>query len=158
MLGTKHRTRVLEAKGQPLGRVGIIIVAGFIGLVFATTLIGVQAATSGSLLEITSKNNRLTADSGLAEGGEWHWFSVAASDGLSPTDNNSRTLADECERIELNGLDETTDSRPELDAGSGSAADLNSDSLSDLYCFSYELAVDEIYYGGYIVRSSDLQP
>ena len=158
MLGTKHRARALEAKGQPLGRVGIIIVAGFIGLVFATTLIGVQAATSDSLLEINSRNNRLTASSDLDEGGDWNWFNVATSDDLSPRFNNSRVLAAECETISLNQLDETIDNRPSLETGPSSTADLNSESLGDLYCFAYDLEGDAIYYGGYIVQSSDLQP
>ena len=158
MLGTKHRVRVLEDKGQPLGRVGITIVAVFVGLVFATALVGVQAATSDSLVDISSRDNRLSANSDLTGDGDWNWFSVAASNDLSASLNNSRALADECEAISLNLLNETTDNRPILDGGQGSSADLSSDSLGDLYCFSYDLEGDAPYYGGYIVRSSDLQP
>ena len=50
MLTTKHRARALEAKGRPLGWVGVMIVIGFVGIVFATALVSVQATIPDNIM------------------------------------------------------------------------------------------------------------
>ena len=148
MLATKHRTRALEGRGRPLGWVGVTIVAVFIGLVLATALVGVQAATDESLVEIESRNNRLLASAGEAGAGdEWSWFSLSATS-FSVADNNSRGLAEACQSARRQN--QTADA-----TGSGSAADINADSTGNLYCFYVERG-GSTYHGGYVVGFADL--
>lgn len=158
MLTTKHRTRVLEAKGQPLGRVGVMIVIGFVGLVFATALVSVQATIPDNTITIGSSNNQLSAHSEIVGDGQWAWFSVETSGNISAGLNNSQALSEQCSTISLNQQDAEIDTRPILDGGRGSSAPLNIESVGNLYCFSLEMQEGTtVYYGGYIVLASDLE-
>ena len=149
ILATKHRTRALESQGRPLGWVGITIVAVFVGLVLATALVGVQAATNESVVEIESSNNHLSASMGDEDAEvEWSWFSLASKDNFSATDNNSRSLAEECRALRRQSL-------TVISAGSSSATAINADSIGNLYCFYVESG-SSIYYAGYVVGFSDL--
>ncbi len=158
MLTTKHRTRVLEAKGRPLGWVGIMIVIGFVGLVFATALVSVQATIPDNMVTISSSHNQLSARSVIVGDGQWSWLSVEASGNLSAGLNNSQVLSEQCSTISLNQQDEDIDARPILDGNQGSSAPLNIESIGNLYCFSFEMPEGTtVYYGGYIVLASDLE-
>ena len=164
MLATRHSDNVpgTEAKGKPLGRVGIFIVLGFVGLVFATTLIGVQAATSNNTVRISSANNRLSATVDLSEAGdqnvEWSWFRM--DNPASTVFDNGDYFAEECERVG-DAPDGSNLHARILESGDGSSVALNSESLNQLYCFSATSANDEevqsVDYGGYVVQSSDIE-
>ena len=158
MLTTKHRTRVLEAKGRPLGWVGVMIVIGFVGLVFATALVSVQATIPDNTITISSGNNQLSAQSEIVGDGQWSWFSAETSGDISAGLNNSQALSERCSTISLNQQDAEIDARPILDGGRGSSASLNIESIGNLYCFSLEMQEGTtVYYGGYIVLAADLE-
>ena len=123
MLTTKHRARALEAKGRPLGWVGIMIVIGFVGIVFATALVSVQATIPDNTIIISASNNRLSAESEVVGEGQWSWFSVETGNNLSAGLNNSSALSEQCLTIALNQQDDGVDSRPLLDGGQGAYAD-----------------------------------
>ncbi len=163
VLATKHGPRQsLEAKGKPLGKVGILIVFSFVGLVFATALISVKAATSNSVIEISASSNRLSAVRNSDESNEatfdWSWFKVE-----NPADisfNNTEVFAQKCEEVD----DLSTSSVGQtkiLDFGTGSYVDINSESINALYCFkavstSRNGNQQSADFGGYVVNSFEV--
>lgn len=166
VLATKHRSRlsVEKTKGSPLGRVGVFIILGFVGLILATTLIGVQAYTSNNMIEIGSYQNILSAnlnEENLDEAAalEWSWFKV--TDDTSAAFNNSDYFAEQCEDTDTAEQD-TVISGKIVEKGQGSSLDLNDDSLYYLHCFKVAISSSEagtnkaFHYGGYRVTTADL--
>ena len=144
----------LEDKGRPLGKVGIVIVCGFVGLVFATALLGAKAATD-SLIQIRSTgSNRLSATGDFETGlqVDWSWFETT-SESADRGFNNSDVLAQECADIDAAPGDAVE--TPISDSGSGQSAALDSDSAGKLYCFAAAHG-DRVEYGGYIVGPQDV--
>ncbi len=159
VLSTKPSTRqTLEARGKPLGKAGVFIVFGFVGLVFATALIGVNAATSNDMIEISSASNQLSAVASYDDLGEasldWSWFKIENSAGSNL--NNGAVLAQACEAAD----DASTNQVEFLESGSGSSVDINSGSIDYLYCFVASVSenggVRSTDYGGYIVKIIDV--
>ena len=159
---TAKRTKMkIASKGQPLGRVGVFIVVGFIGLLCATAALSVNAATSNTDLEITANNGRLSAalqsDQSDQNAASWTWFALATTE--SPAFNNSSQLADICQE-EADNFGTSTSGEASI-SGSGSAVSLTQSSLGKLYCFKALLATNDgaesVNYGGYVVRLVDLE-
>ena len=159
---TAKRTKMkIAAKGQPLGRVGVFIVVGFIGLLCATAALSVNAATSNSDLEITANNGRLSAtlqgNQSDQNAASWSWFALVTTE--SAAFNNSSQLSDICQNAADNLAASTTGEASM--SGSGSSVSLTQPSLGKLYCFKALVATDDgaesASYGGYVVRSVDLE-
>ncbi|MCY4010488.1 MAG: hypothetical protein OXF30_00245, partial [Candidatus Saccharibacteria bacterium] len=84
---TKHQTHQVDqmTKGQTLGKVGVIMIFSFVGLIFATTLVAVRAAINNEIVHITQTNNQLIAEANYEDLGNsslrWQWFSVPTGTG-----------------------------------------------------------------------------
>ena len=159
VLATKSSTRqTLEAKGKPLGKAGVFIVFGFVGLVFATALIGVNAATSNNIIEISSASNQLSAVASYDDSGEasfdWSWFKIENAAGSNL--NNGAVLAQACETAD----GASTGQMEFLESGSGSSVDIDTSSIDYLYCFMVSVSENgnarSTDYGGYIVKIIDI--
>ena len=139
-------------KGEPLGRVGVFIVLGFIGLVFAGALISAKGIIQNSDIQITQEGLNLKAEVKNEDQGNlaWSWFKIKTPD--SPRFNNSSYLSERCAQAEKN-------QKPFIDSGSGQTtdiSDLNSDKPLYLYCFTAKAQRDKsLSYGGYIVGNEN---
>lgn len=146
----------LEGKGEPLGKVGIVIVCGFVGLVFATALIGAKATTNNSSIQIESTDsNGLTATDARADSRtvSWSWLKSSSAT-TDHSFNNSDVLAQECASIDESSENSITQASISA-SGSGQSVSLDSDSVGALYCF-IAVSGDTTDYGGYIVSPHEV--
>lgn len=153
------------ARTRSLGKVGIFILIGFIGLVFATTYIGTQATTPSEYVTIRQDGNVLNAefdhqDSSSQASVNWSWFSVRTSQ--TDAFNNKAFFGDLCETIALD-LASVTQTSVNRFVGSGlgdqitlkTEEDYRRDGSRLLYCFTASAVLNgvegrRLFRGGFI--------
>lgn len=149
-LTTKHRSSSVKsarAKGEPLGRIGIFIALGFVGLVLATTLIGASASESVNVLQIDGHTNRLSASIANADAPSvaWSWYRVDDFDFI-----DGQSLGNLCQQIDESDYGV-------INEGLGAEVILDDSSLDSLYCFMATTETETVIgYAGHVVTSADL--
>ena len=161
ILKSKHRPAVREAvHSRSLGRVGVFILVGFIGLLAATTYVSTQAVADNPNILINQSDATLSASFNHDELDEsetinWSWFGLATN--KSDSFNNNLYFATICQQA-AEGADIVEADNTDLIEMSGIGSSLNLTAADDyqyLYCFSASVLLEGQserlnYYGGFI--------
>ena len=165
ILKSKHRPTIREAvTSRSLGRVGVFILVGFIGLLAATTYVSTQAATDNPNLSIKQNDANLSAsfthkELSQDESINWSWFSLKTD--KSRQFNNNLYFATICQQA-AEAAEVVNDGDQAEIVGSGIGSSLNLGTSLDyehLYCFSASVLLQGQsqrinYYGGFIPQAN----